>query len=244
MKKTFLTIIALTLLIPITFCQDNTEVVDKITKEICNDLNEVESIDSLTDYGAKLIIGKAILKHNEEWDRELDKIENSRGAGKTVFDYLLNHRLQQNCDKFISVDNKLDKYLIDNVDFRKLYLSVKDFVITAEIENEVETLVKFFNSDIDKEELNKKLQFLKDELDQYKRLSGLYIIKTNDQLNFHVNVFDYKTGDENVAIMIVFNDLSDSLIDDWNFKTKQEIEAERAQEEDDFDDFPLPPPAP
>lgn len=227
------------------YSQDNTIVVDKVATKICNDLKTVENIDSLSDYEAKIIIGRAILEYKNDWENELDKIENSRNAGQTVFDYLLNHRLQQECDNFKAIDNKLDNYLTNNSDFRGLYLTVKDLVLSAESDIETEILTNFFDPELDKSELIERLEHLKKVLNLHKRLSGLYIMKRDNLLYFYVNVFDYKTGDENVAIMISFDDLDDNLIDEWDFKTKEELEAER-QVEEDYDEMeivPITPPS-
>lgn len=244
MNRLLIITLFLTVFYSLTYSQDNTEVIDKISQEICASLDSIDNIEGLSETEAKQIIRLAILRNKLEWDSELDKIENSRRAGQTIFDYLLNHRLQQDCEKFRQVDNILDKYQIDNEKYRELYLTVKDFILKAESGESSKELVEYFDTKLHDSYTTSKLDLLKAEFETYKRLSGLYIMKRDDHLYFYVNVFNYKNGDENVAVMILFNDLKDNLIDEWEFKTKDEIEAERKKQEEEFENIPPPPPPP
>ena len=94
------------LLLPLAISsQTNGHIVDKVSNEICNELNKIENIGELNKSQAKSIIAKVLLANKTEWNNELDKIENSRNNGYNIFDNLLSHRLQLTCEKFKIVDN-------------------------------------------------------------------------------------------------------------------------------------------
>jgi hypothetical protein len=238
----------LLLILPLTIsCQTKEHIVDKVSNEICSELNKIENVDALTRNQAKSLIAKVILANKSEWNNELDKIENSRNNGYDIFDNLLNHRLQLTCEKFKIVDNLIDKNFEKKPNKRELYLKVKEFIISAELETSTNNLLSFFNKSKRETVLKTKLKSLQNELFKYKSTSGLYIIWSEYENNgsvFIVNVFDYKTGNENIFVKIIFENKIDNLIDGIIFKNKGEIELERKKREKENIDFIPPPPPP
>jgi hypothetical protein len=239
----------LLLIFPLTiFCQTNEHIVDKVANEICIELNEVENFDELTKSQAQEIMAKVFLSNKTEWNNELDKIEKSRNNGYNIFDNLLNHRLQLTCEKFKIVDNLIDDYLKSKPNKRDLYLKVKEFILSAEIETNSNNLLSYFDKSKRETNLKTELKSLQTELFKYKKDSGLYIMWSEYENNgsiFIVNVFDYKTGNENVFIKIYFENENDSFIDGIVFKNKAEMELEsKKREEQSIEFIPPPPPAP
>ncbi|MBN2756400.1 MAG: hypothetical protein JXR51_04415 [Bacteroidales bacterium] len=226
----------------ISISQINTTIVDKIAKNICNQLDTIKNIDNITAFETKKIITDAISKNKQEWNKELDKIENSRLGNITVFHYLLRYRLQQNCENFRIADNKLDQYMSGNEKYRTQYLKAKEFVLAAEINKDVSSLTHYFSSNLNQEKLIQKLKNLKIELEKYKNSSGLII---NGADYFHASIFDYISGIDNIIVMILFDDSDEILIKRLEFKTKKEIEEDRKKEKEiNLDDIPMPPHAP
>ncbi|GAA4279160.1 hypothetical protein [Aquimarina mytili] len=238
----------LILFIPFTiFCQTKKHIVDKVSNEICSELNKIENFDDITKSQAQNIMAKVFLANKTEWDNELDKIENSRNNGYNIFDNLLNHRLQLTCKKFKKVDNLIDSYLEKKPSKRKLYLKVKEFIISAELESNTNNLLSFFNESKRKADLTTKLKSLQSELLKHKKESGLYIMRSEYENNgsiFIINVFDYKTGNENVFIKMLFENEKDSFIDGLVFKNQTEIKLEKEKREKQNIDFVPPPPPP
>ncbi|GAB1856198.1 hypothetical protein MHTCC0001_10330 [Flavobacteriaceae bacterium MHTCC 0001] len=236
------------LLLPFTILsQTKKHIVDKISDEICNELNSVDNFNEITKNQAQVIMAKVFLANKIEWDNELDKIENSRNNGHNIFDNLLNHRLQLNCVKFRIVDNLLDNHLEKRPVKRNLYLKVKEFIISAETESKTSNLLSFFSESNRDITLKTKLKSLQKELSECKTNSGLYIMWSeyeNDGSVFVVNVFDYKTGNENVFIKILFENEQDNLIDKIIFHNKKEIELEKEKREKQNINFIPPPPPP
>lgn len=227
--------------------QTQKHIVDKISDEICNELNRVDNFNEITKNQAQVIMAKVFLANKTEWDNELDKIENSRKNGHNIFDNLLNHRLQLNCVKFRAVDNLLDNHFKKTPVKRDLYLKVKEFIISAETDSNTSNLLSFFNESNRDIILKIKLKSLQKELFECKTNSGLYIIWSeyeNDGSVFIVNVFDYKTGNENILIKILFENEQDNLIDQIMFHNKKEIQLEKEKREKQNIDFIPPPPPP
>jgi len=238
----------LILCLPLTlFCQTHNPIAEKVSHQICSELNEIENISDLTKSEAQDILAKVFLAHRTEWNTELDKIENSRNNGYTIFDNLLNHRLNLTCEKFKIIDHLFDNYLEKTPSKRKLYLNVKDFILSAELETDTNKLLPFFSESPKNSNLTATLQSLQSELSNYKKNSGLHIMWSEYKNNgsvFIVTISDYVTGNENVLIKIIFENENDPLIDGIVFKTKAEIELERKDREKQNIDFIPPPPHP
>jgi len=224
-------------------------IVDKISNEVCVELNKIENVDGLNEDEVKLIIGKVFIANKPEWDSELDKVENSRNNGHNIFDELLKHKLLLTCDKYRIISPLLDKSLIKNPKKRALYLKAKDFIILTELGKEINDLVLFFDKSKHTIEDRKHLKSLQKELLKAKNNSGIYIMWSENResgLVFNINIFDYITGDEKVFVKILFKNKNDNLIDEIIFKNKNEIEKGRKKRESEDIDFisPLPPPPP
>jgi hypothetical protein len=234
--------------LPLTiYCQTHNHIVEKVSHQICNELNEIENISELTKSQAQNILAKVFFANRTEWNTELDNIEHSRNNGYNIFDNLLNHRLNLTCPKFKIIDYLFDNYLEKTPSKRALYLDVKDFIISAELETDTNKLLSYFSESPRNTNLTATLQSLQRELSNYKTNSGLHIMWSeykNMGSVFIVTISEYQTGNENVLIKIIFENENDRLIDGIVFKNKAEIELERKEREKQTIDFIPPPPHP
>jgi hypothetical protein len=229
--------------------QTETKAVDLVVLEVCSHLDTIDPLEQLTKEEAAQIVRGALQKHWVEWENGLDGIPNSRRNGQNIFSYLLEHRLLLDCEKFRVIHSKIDQFM-NNEDYRKLYLWTKEFLISMETETDLEPYTKHFSPSIDPDTLNKDLNDLKKELDKYKRSSSILIMRPHEMKGFFISLFDYKTGDANLQIIVKFRNTTDTLIHEWTFRTKAEIEVRRAkkkQEEKELNSRIMlsdPPPAP
>lgn len=247
MKKISILLLSFFLVIINCYSQNETKPVDKVVSEVCTSLDNIADLENLSNEDITQIVRNAIDENRLEWENGLDAIPDSRRNGEDVFTHLLNHRLILDCEKFRTVDYKYDQKFSYNVDLRKLYLATKKFLTSIETETDHEALSGYFSSSIDQIKLYEELKDLKSELENYKHFSSVFIMKPDGWLGFHINIYDYKAGDENAIIMILFEDTTDLLIDEWMYKTKEEIAMERSKQEDvyiDFKNIPPPPPPP
>lgn len=207
----------------ISIGQNNISFIDSIAEKVCEDLQYNDQIKSLEDPDFKIILGLAILPYNDEWvslNKEIMKDEKFRIS---YLDYLLQHRLLQICPKYRELDNTFQMRVFSDDRFKKPYLTLKNFVIESESQIISEQLCKYFSPDLDRSELIEKINQLQECLQKYKKTSVLFVNNRTDQLYYYVSVLDYASGDDIAAIMFLFYDTSDDLIDDWDIKIKEEL---------------------
>ncbi len=217
--------------------------VNKVANEICYELNTVENVSDLSELEVQVLIGNVLTKYDEEWSDELERVGNPNNTKQSKLDFLLSNMLQQDCEKYQIVDNVLDKSYLESQKFRNLYLNVKAFVISAETNVGVDSLLSFFGNRSGTD-LKQKLKTVQAELQKYKRNSGIYIMKRERGLIFNVNVFDYESGDGNFELRFQFKDTDDNLIDDWIYFTKEELRATELEAENDLQEMEITPIAP
>ncbi len=171
MKKYLVTILISSCLLFIS-CNSSTQssnaassncLVNKVASDICNEFNSVENVSELSELEVQVLIGKILTKYDEEWNEELERVRNPNSTKHTKLDLLLSNILQQDCKKYHIVDNLLDKNYFENQKIRNLYLNVKAFVIAAETNIGVDSLLSFFGNPSGTE-LKQKLNAVQAEL--------------------------------------------------------------------------------
>jgi len=242
MKKTYLILVGIVSMSTASYGQEDPWVIDKVSAEICTQLQQFESLQSIDKAILNKLYYGTINKYKTTWNKQLENFPNSQDqrARDSYYYQTINHRLLISCTQFQEVDGKIDKTLSGNPLMRSFYLQVKEFTISAENNPGSEGLQKYFSKAVEVEQLNADLQQLKAAIDQYKHLSNLNIVNSGNR--FFISLYDYQTGIDYVNINLVFQDLTDLLVDNWNFKLKDELEKERmefekAELEGDFDDI-------
>ena len=231
----------------LSFGQTSHEIVNKVQKEICAKFNSYDDFEKISIQEKAQAISQVLNENEREWNSELDKIENSRNNGYTIFDELLIHQLELNCPKFNDFYPSLNNYLVDNSTKRNQYLKARRFVISLETNSNIQESLKFLNPKINDDSLRQKLISLQKELKKFNNNSILHFLwsESLDGSVIVANNQNYRNGDTNVLIKIFFEDNDDNLIDGIVFKNKTEVEKDRKLRESDLpSNIPPPPPPP
>lgn len=229
--------------------QNDPWMIDQVTYEVCSQLEDYDELAQITNEQLKEIFCGTINKYQHKWDKQLQDFPNSQDENVRYSYYcqIIEHKLSLDCEKFRLADPIIDKTVKDNEMLRKLYLQVKEFVITAENSADIGLLPAYFNPLINQVKLKEDLGKLVAELRIYKKNSSVNITISPEELKFLINFYNYKNGNDNLMMIINFNDDSDMLIDHWTIKTKEELALERVDLDGDeldmdFEDIIAPPP--
>jgi len=260
MSKHILPIILLLCFSQVSFSQEDSIALNKISDYICTSLNNIEPNPAVVD-SINLMIDEQIEQYSDVWLKYMPT-EELPAIKKITQKYrsLLTHRLLLDCPSYRYVDflmeptnvltSKEALYLVEPTNVLTnqgaLYLNAKDFLLAIETNADNDSLMTYFAPGIDDLILINSFNKLKKELIKYSRISGFYITPTNHQSTFHIDLYDIKEGNSNCYIILYFKDYTDTLFDEIAFFTKEEIIKKKEKEEKIRKTNPpsIPPPPP
>jgi hypothetical protein len=232
-----------------SYSQDDSWMVDEVTEEICSLLISRHNDKTATKEEINEIFYGTILKGQNTWNPPMEKSfpDTDQEVRNSAYYIIINQKLLLNCPAFEQYDGVIDKTFTANESRRKQYLSIKKFIISSENLTDNSILLKQFDNSLNIEQLEIELEKLKTELVKYKSPSMFNIV--NNENEFFVSVYDYKTGSDYLQLEINFKDLLEQKFGSWSVKYKDELDLEKlnqldeeAQLETDFNDIMSIPP--
>ncbi len=216
--------------------------VEKVTEEICDSVSKIKKpLHEITAKESKNIVTKFLIDNISLWNKDLNDFKQQTGRSALQFDQYFQHALQVKCKEFRILDLKLDRYLIDDIKSREIYLKGKEFVIALEDNKSNSDLIEFFNDNLKTPETLRKLETCKEEINKVKNSTILSIIMVyKDGFTLNIGYYDYLTNAHEFQIYINFKSNTDLLIDNLKFKDKSTL----IKESMEIDKIQLPPPPP
>lgn len=235
MKNSVLSFFLLLLFSPV-WSQEPSPVVNKIATDICEQLEDLNSIEEVDVMGKKVLLAAGLTMHYGEWNEEIDKFEH----GEQVLLYAVVDQLLRTCPKYRILDNKTDETVSDKP-LTPFYLQQKNFYYDLSGDVPFDSLLLHLDPKIRDKNGIARLDSLQKELKQHIETGYTFQTFVPSQVSTLFTLTNYTNNKDAVILKLWFNDQEDLLIDKIEFFGAEKLEAARIEREANPQEFKLPP---